>query len=46
MVGLFRVTAKVPVGKGGRLDGVDESDTASGGGFIWVTVAVGSLILS
>ena len=31
IVGWFREIAKVPVGKGGKLDGVDESDTASGG---------------
>ena len=36
--------ANVPVGKGGRLEGVDESDIASGGGLIWVTVVVGALL--
>ena len=34
--------AKVPVGKGGRFDGVDVSDIASGGGLM-VTVAAGNL---
>lgn len=44
IVGSSRVTVKVPVGRGGRFDGVEESDMASGGG-LWVTVAVGVLRL-
>ena len=44
--GLSRETANVPVGRAGRLAGVDASGTASGGLGIMVavTVAVGALL--
>lgn len=44
--GLSRETTKVPVGRAGRLAGVDASGTASGGLGITVavTVAVGALL--
>ena len=42
-MGSSKPTTKLPVGRGGRFDGVDESDTASGGGVIWVFVDVGVL---
>ena len=42
-VGSSKVIAKVPVCSGGRLVGVEESDVASGGGLICVTVAVAAL---
>ena len=43
VVGSSKVTAEVPVGRGGRLDGGDEREIALGGGLSWVTVAVGAL---
>lgn len=44
--GLLRDTANVPVGRAGRLAGVDASGTASGGLdiIVAVTVAVGALL--
>lgn len=43
---LFRDTANMPVGRAGRLAGVDVSGTASGGLdiIVAVTVAVGALL--